>query len=100
MMTTSGACMLVQVLALCLLATQQQSQWGSYASVPTKVMEVKAAGQCSSMMDCSLNGECIEGHCVCDPQWRGAAGNASACDVMAFEAMNPDTGYHNATEAR
>lgn len=49
---------------------------------------------CTSSFDCGLNGECVSGSCSCDPAWTG-----NACDVMRFEPMELDTGYHNESAA-
>lgn len=45
--------------------------------------------------DCSLNGDCVDGSCVCDPWWSGSA----TCDVLAINPANKSEGYHNATYA-
>ena len=47
-------------------------------------------GKCSTSEDCSLNGDCTNAECVCDPAWTGAA-----CDVLAFKAADKLGGYHN-----
>ena len=43
-------------------------------------------------MECSLNGDCVQGRCVCDPGWTG-----SGCDVLALlpEPTAGALGYHN-----
>lgn len=48
-------------------------------------------GRCSSVLDCSLNGECADGRCSCDAQWAGSP----HCDVLAFDATSRQNGYHN-----
>eukprot|EP01059_Diplonema_ambulator_P033486 TRINITY_DN7026_c0_g1_i1.p1 TRINITY_DN7026_c0_g1~~TRINITY_DN7026_c0_g1_i1.p1 ORF type:complete len:421 (+),score=83.33 TRINITY_DN7026_c0_g1_i1:129-1265(+) len=41
-------------------------------------------------MGCSLNGECVDGLCICEPQWEG-----ERCEVLRFERpMVWETGYH------
>jgi hypothetical protein len=55
------------ILQLCLLA-----------------LNVHQCLSCSSMMDCSLNGDCVGSKCVCDPAWSGS----EKCDVMAFEPLD------------
>lgn len=30
-------------------------------------------GQCTSAMDCHLNGDCVAGVCVCDAAWGGSS---------------------------
>ena len=40
---------------------------------------VSSAG-CSSALDCSLNGECISGGCVCDKPWTG-----DTCGALAYK---------------
>ena len=37
-------------------------------------------GSCASELDCQLNGECVDGKCVCDAAW---SGNAN-CSTLAF----------------
>ena len=29
------------------------------------------ASGCTSTLDCSLNGDCVDGVCDCDPAWKG-----------------------------
>ena len=54
------------------------------------------AASCTSQADCSLNGDCTSGTCVCDAPWAGSP----ACDVLAVRptAINR-TGYSNASAA-
>jgi hypothetical protein len=54
-----------------------------------------SAGECSSSVDCSLNGDCEAGMCICDSPWS----KNENCDVLSVEPMEIDSGYHNATEA-
>eukprot|EP01050_Picozoa_sp_SAG11_P013451 SAG11_NODE_1573_length_4664_cov_3.235487_3_plen_395_part_00 len=53
----------------------------------------------SAAAGCSLNGDCVRGHCVCDAAWAGAAD----CSVLSFEAVAKTSGeapgYYNKTEA-
>ena len=53
--------------------------------------------QCTSAMECFLNGDCVDGVCVCDPAWSGSAD----CSVMKFLPVNKSNrpGYYNATSA-
>ena len=37
------------------------------------LLSTTADAACESSMDCSLNGECEAGRCVCDPGWGGSA---------------------------
>lgn len=50
-------------------------------------------GKCSSALDCSLNGECSDGTCVCDAQWAGSPN----CDVLNFDLTSRQNGYNNET---
>ena len=50
-------------------------------------------GSCVTSSDCSLNGDCVAGACVCDPWWSGSA----ACDVLALLPAERDEGYRNAS---
>ncbi|CAH1787739.1 unnamed protein product [Owenia fusiformis] len=43
---------------------------------------------CRSNMDCSLNGECLDGMCKCDPAWM-----LHNCDVLNLLPANKNTGY-------
>lgn len=68
------------------------------------LLAIPAAGlPCSSDLDCSLNGVCTAGVCVCDPPWRHA--RSEACSVMqvedhpddyvpAYGGPRIDTSYH------
>ena len=53
------------------------------------------AGACQDAMDCSLNGGCVGGRCVCDAAWSGHPN----CDVLAFDEGRQarDLGYRNAS---
>jgi hypothetical protein len=52
-------------------------------------------GACATADDCSLNGDCVNATCACDPQWSGSA----ACDVLALLPADKASGYHNASAA-
>ena len=45
----------------------------------------KTSSACTSDMECSLNGRCVAGGCVCDPAWEGAA-----CDRLAVLPTDRD----------
>ena len=65
----------------------------------TPTHDISSAASCASSLDCSLNGDCTSGSCVCDPAWSGAA-----CDVLAFDGPidkggRAVPGYYNETEA-
>ena len=49
---------------------------------------------CINILDCSLNGDCLDNKCVCDSQWKG-----NNCNVMNFENHNLSKGYHNKSYA-
>ena len=36
------------------------------------ILQVRGAATCTSEGDCSYNGECQAGTCICDRAWRGA----------------------------
>lgn len=42
---------------------------------------------CASNLDCSLNGLCTNGACVCDKPWKGAS-----CETMGFATVTPASG--------
>ena len=47
---------------------------------------------CSSRLDCSLNGACVSGACVCEAAWRG-----DHCHELSLRTDAPSTlGYHGA----
>lgn len=50
-------------------------------------------GTCTSAEDCSLNGDCESGVCVCDNFWSGSA----ACDVLSLLPANHSEGYRNSS---
>ena len=42
-------------------------------------MVAVAAASCKTDLDCSLNGVCTNGNCICDKPWSG-----QACETMNF----------------
>ena len=50
------------------------------AAVVLAVCVSASSASCSSALDCSLNGECVSGACVCDEPWTG-----DACGALAFK---------------
>lgn len=54
---------------------------------------------CRSSLDCSLNGDCERGQCVCDPAWSASAD----CSALSFQPVaktkGAAPGYYNDTEA-
>ena len=46
-------------------------------------------GACQTELDCQLNGECVAGKCVCDPQWNGNAN----CSRLQLLPAKMDNGY-------
>ena len=38
-----------------------------------KVISARSPLKCESAEDCSYNGQCEKGQCVCEPQWQGSA---------------------------
>jgi hypothetical protein len=57
------------------------------------------AAPCTSAMDCSLNGRCTGGKCVCDAAWSGAACEQLALTppVTVAPAYPPPSWYANTT---
>jgi hypothetical protein len=53
------------------------------------------AAPCTTSLDCSLNGDCVSGGCVCDAAWSGSA----QCDVLAVEPSPgfDSSGYRNSS---
>lgn len=56
---------------------------------------IDADGSCETALECSLNGNCVAGKCVCDSAWSGS----KQCDVLVFDPSPKNSGYHNSTEA-
>eukprot|EP00927_Polykrikos_kofoidii_P078659 TRINITY_DN75465_c0_g1_i1.p1 TRINITY_DN75465_c0_g1~~TRINITY_DN75465_c0_g1_i1.p1 ORF type:complete len:479 (+),score=28.93 TRINITY_DN75465_c0_g1_i1:93-1529(+) len=50
--------------------------------------EFCASKGCTSPSDCSLNGDCIQGACRCDPPWSGIA-----CESLRFGQVEALQGY-------
>lgn len=46
------------------------------------------AADCSSAMDCSLNGDCLSGSCKCDAPWSG-----SSCGILGIAPAAPGGAY-------
>ena len=73
----------------------------TYALVVVSIATSAAAvqplrpGLCSTAMDCSLNGDCVDGRCVCDAAWSAHP----QCDVLAFDTARQERslGYNNAS---
>jgi hypothetical protein len=42
------------------------------AATPGGSSRTTEAGSCVGAMQCSLNGDCLEGKCVCDAAWAGS----------------------------
>ena len=47
-----------------------------------------ATANCAGDLDCSLNGRCVQGLCVCEKPWAG-----DTCGVMRFKDVNFPQGY-------
>ena len=56
-----------------------------------------AGNGCHSSLDCRLNGDCIDGNCVCDPAWSGAP-DCSKLSFLKLDKASP-FGYFNKTES-
>ena len=46
------------------------------------------SADCSSDLDCNLNGDCISGNCVCWKPWAG-----QSCESLAFAPAHPIAAY-------
>ena len=59
----------------------------------------KASASCTTDLDCSLNGDCVKGACICDPAWSASP----QCDVLALKRQPRNNGtflgYKNQTAA-
>ena len=53
-----------------------------------RIEDVPCVSPCSSDLDCSLNGECIAGKCVCEVAWGG-----SCCDVLELLPVSNPSSY-------
>ena len=62
------------------------------ASARVLLLAALAAASCNSDLDCSLNGECQSGKCVCDAAWLG-----EACDTLALLPSAPGAGTCDAS---
>lgn len=58
------------------------------------LIRLQCSYACVSSLDCSLNGDCIDSTCMCDPAWSGLD-----CSALAFLPAPVKGGYRNATEA-
>jgi hypothetical protein len=54
------------------------------------------SGACETVSDCYGLGDCVEGHCRCDP-WASAAADCSALAVLPVD-YTPTPGYRNASQ--
>jgi hypothetical protein len=50
-------------------------------------MDEQGDGSCATELDCQLNGECVDGHCVCDDAWSGNK-NCSTLALLPAKAKN------------
>ena len=58
----------------------------SLAAASADQAPVHGGGACKASFDCSLNGACTGGACVCESPWSGAA-----CETLQY-AVTPATG--------
>ena len=63
--------------------------------LPALALASGSGSGCTIPSDCSLNGVCAAGACVCDPPWSG-----SHCGVLAFAAQSPAAGKDLANTRR
>lgn len=59
----------------CLTGAKMCDGWVNMSVAPT------SATNCDTDMDCSLNGACTSGKCMCDPPWKGPS-----CGKLTFAA--------------
>ena len=57
------------------------------------ILPLVVAQQCNTTEDCSLNGDCVNNKCICDPWWSGSPN----CDVLALLPASKTDGYHNSS---
>lgn len=61
--------------------------------------EPRVDGVCQSSLDCSLNGDCVDGTCRCDPAWS----TSPTCNQIAFDVARTTKdgvrGVYNATQS-
>ena len=56
----------------------------------SEIVSGQVAWPCRDDEDCSLNGVCTDGRCVCDAAWGGESGR---CDELQFEPASFPQGY-------
>ena len=66
----------------------------SLAAFAAAVMPAGAVSLCTSAVDCSLGGECVQGACVCDKTWSGPT-----CAALNLLPANRSEGMHQASYA-
>ena len=52
-----------------------------------------APSNCTSAADCSLNGVCEHGRCVCDPPWDSASQQCGVLSFLPLERPGAAYGY-------
>eukprot|EP00039_Didymoeca_costata_P008545 m.113291 g.113291 ORF g.113291 m.113291 type:complete len:386 (+) comp14126_c0_seq2:63-1220(+) len=65
----------------------------SYMMFAAATPLLNVSSQCRNNMDCQLNGDCVNGSCVCDSAWSGSAD----CSRLKFIPISQEAGYHNKT---
>jgi hypothetical protein len=68
------------------LVGEEGKVWGDLDSVDTVDFGCRAScrstnGQCTTAIDCALNGQCVNGVCQCRAMWS----RVPNCSVVAFE---------------
>merc|ERR1719446_1647776 len=52
------------------------------------IAPIDATNGCTGSLDCSLNGDCVDGVCHCDAPWSGGT-----CETMRFKPVKKIQGY-------
>ena len=68
------------------------------AAAAAAAAAVGGGGECTSALDCSLNGDCVAVHgnrmvCVCDPGW--VNGDVGACELLNLGVASLKDGYNH-----
>ena len=66
---------------------------------------VKSSVKCETVTDCSLNGLCTAGACVCDAGWVSAAGtgagtDAPGCGLLDLKKAPSSVSFHGLDEKK
>lgn len=62
----------------------------AFAILLSVLFAISRSNACNTSMDCSLNGDCVQGSCKCDSAWTG-----EKCGKLEILPMYLRSGYHN-----